>query len=229
MKTLKKPNLLILIAVLTLFSFKSLAQEGFYLGAKFIPAISSINSKTYGDSVRLETTIALGGGGLMGYQFNKNIATQLEVLYMATGQKYKAGTVDYVVKTNYLSVPLLLKWSTDITNPASFNVHFGPQMGFLMGSSISTSGQGGGVQVDPVIDIRPQDIGIAYGVGVDFNLTSDSKLKALLGFRGVNGLIDINNQDEINPENPGVTGQYIILERANTNLYGIYLGTSYRF
>ena len=228
MKTLKSYHVL-LLTFLLLFGFKSLAQEGFYLGAKFMPGISSINSKTFNDSVTVSTTIALGGGGFAGYQFNENIATQLEVLYMATGQKYKRGTVDYHVRTNYLSIPLLLKWSTDIANPASFNVHFGPQFGFLMGTELETDDEGGGVQIEPEISIRPQDFGIAYGVGVDFNLTEDSKLKALLGFRGINGLVDINNQDEINPENPGVTDQYIIIEKATTSLYGIYAGMSYRF
>ncbi|MGI8893098.1 MAG: outer membrane beta-barrel protein [Bacteroidia bacterium] len=229
MKTLRKLNILIVTAFLSLFSFQSVAQEGFYLGAKFAPGISAIKSNTYNDSVKVETTIALGGGGLMGYQFNQHIATQLEVMYMASGQKYKAGTVDYHVRTNYLSMPLLLKLSTDINNPVSFNIQFGPQISFLMGTELETDNAGGGVQIEPEISIRPQDIGIAYGLGMDFNITSDSKLQGLFGFRGINGLVDINNKDERNPENPGVTENYIIIERATTSLYGIYLGLQYRF
>lgn len=229
MKTLGKPNILIVTALISLFSLQSLAQEGIFIGAKFAPGVSSINGKTYNDSLKVETTIALGGGGLIGYQFNENIATQLEVLYMATGQKYKAGTVDYHVRTNYLSMPILFKWSTDINNPVSFNVQFGPQISFLMGTELETDNAGGGVQIEPEISIRPQDIGIAYGLGLDFNLTSDSKLQGLFGFRGINGLVDINNQDEVNPENPGVTNQYIIIEKATTSIYSMYLGIQYRF
>ena len=229
MKTYKRITFLMLIAFFALVSTKIYAQEGVFIGAKFTPGISSINSSTYSDSVTLETTIALGGGGLIGYQFNEHIATQLEVMYMASGQRYKSGTRDYHVKTNYLSVPLLFKWSTDINNPVSFNVQLGPQISFLMGTELETDNAGGGVQIEPEISIRPQDIGIAYGLGLDFNITEDSRLQGLFGFRGVNGFVDINNQDEINPEDPGITEQYIIIEKATTSLYGIYLGLQYRF
>lgn len=100
----------------------------------------------------------------------------------------------------------------------------GPQLGINTGSSLDVEGNSTIDTVNATINIKPADIGIAYGAGIDLGLGPDRLLHVNIGFRGVYGIIDIGEDS-----NNNTTSSYYILDRSKLKTYSGYAGLSYKF
>lgn len=194
------------------------------LGIRFMPTTSDIKvQNSDGNSVDGEVVVSYGYGGLLGYNFTKHVGLQLEVLYSTLSQKYADHTLDREIDINYVNVPLLLSLNVNRTNAFNINLAVGPQLGINVGSSVTTRGTANGnTNTKAVLAVKENDFGIAYGGGVDFGLNAARTIRFDIGFRGVNGLMDVSDRSE-----KLETGSYYILQKKRTQTYAGYIGFTF--
>jgi hypothetical protein len=195
----------------------------FLLGLRFLPTLTALDfNNNHNGTVETSFVLGYGFGGLIGVNFNNHIGMQAEILYSSLAQKYSEGSINREVRLNYVNIPLLLSLNTDYSKPVNLNFVIGPQLGINTGSSISSSGGQGADTVQAVLAVKPGDLGLAYGLGLDFNLGPNSNTKLSIGYRGVFGLIDISDDS-----NNQTTNSYYILSRSHVRTYAAYLGLTF--
>jgi hypothetical protein len=192
-------------------------------GIRYMPTFTSLALNTYnGQTIQGEATISHGYGVMLAFNFSKHVGIQAEASYNAISQKYKDQNLDREVNINYINIPVLLSLNTDKTKPVNFNVVLGPQFGINAGSSFNTSGNGNTDTLHAVLAVKQSDIGFAYGAGFEFALNKPRTFRLDLGFRGVYGLVNI---DESNTNG----NTYNILVHASRKTYGGYAGLAFLF
>ncbi len=196
-----------------------------YIGGRVLATVTDVDiNQSESGTVTTEIVWGYGVGGYIGYNFSPHFALQLEVLYQSLAQRIKYNNVDQKLNLRYLNLPLLFVFNTDIRKPVNFNVCVGPQLGFRLGADLSTE-DGAGSSPDTLqaaLSVKPSDIGFAYGAGFDFKLSPALKLG--IGFRGVVGLIDIDENSNNNTSN-----NYYVLDRSKLRTYSGYLGLRVSF
>jgi|GEM_PF-1364765 len=193
-------------------------------GVRFMPTISSIKvQNSDGSGVSGSAVVSYGYGGLLGFNLNKHIGLQVEVLYNTLSQKYQDHTFDRQININYVNVPLLLSLNTNRINVVNFNLVAGPQWGINVGSSVNTTGTGNGnSDTQAILSVKKNDFGIAYGAGLDFSVNPARTIRIDLGFRGVMGLTDVGDQSK-----PLDANSYYILREKQTQRYSAYIGLTF--
>lgn len=196
-----------------------------YIGARVLATVTDVDYRKYDNgTVATEIIWGYGVGGYLGYNFSPNFALQLEVLYQSLAQRVKFNNTDHRLDLRYLNIPLLLVLNTDIRKPVNLNICAGPQVGIRLGAEIDEE-EGAGSAPDTVqaaLAVKPGDLGLAYGAGLDFNVSSTVKLG--IGFRGVIGIIDIDE----NSQNT-TTNNFYVLDRSKLRTYSGYLGLRVSF
>jgi opacity protein-like surface antigen len=194
-------------------------------GIRFMPTFTSLEIKTStGNNVSGDVTLGFGMGALLGFNFSKHIGVQGEIIYSSISQKYEIDDTAYKINLRYVNVPLLLSLNTGKTKAVNLNVVAGPQMGFNVGSRLTTSGVSDPNNPQPVLSVKKSDIGFAYGGGVDFALNASHTVRLSFGYRGVFGLLDISNRS-----NTITTNSYYILDRTHVKTNAAYAGLSILF
>jgi opacity protein-like surface antigen len=118
----------------------------------------------------------------------------------------------------------LLSLSTGKSNPVNLNFVIGPQIGYSIGSSITTSGNATSDTMKTVLATRKGDFGFAYGAGLEFALNEPRTIRLDIGYRGVYGFVNISNTSE-NVQ----TGSQYILNRATIRTNSVYIGFTLLF
>jgi len=194
-----------------------------YIGFRFMPTLTNMYIKEQNNgNVKASGVLGYGFGAIIGYNFTKNIGVQGEVLYSALAQEFVIGEKKQRLDLSYINIPLLLSLNTNYCKSVNLNFVVGPQIGINTGSKIKSEGGEGTDTIQAVVAVKPADLGIAYGVGVDFKLGSNMHLG--LGFRGVYGLLDISDNN-----NTATTNEYYVLDRAHVKTYSGYVGLSFDF
>jgi opacity protein-like surface antigen len=239
MKTINmKKIFLITLGALFIFSKTSFAQDqttgqktdpNFHhgiFGVRFMPSVSTIKVQNYkGEVINGDFVVGYGYGALLGFDFNKHVGLQLEVIYNQLSQKYKDDQLDRRVNINYVNIPLLLSLNTNRAKAVNFNIVAGPQMGINVGSNLKTTGTyNGNSNTQAVLAIKKNDFGFAYGAGLDFCLNPRHTVRLDLGFRGVMGLVDVSDQSTTLQ-----TNSYYILRKDHIQTYAGYIGFAFLF
>ncbi|CAN5527586.1 hypothetical protein BH11BAC1_BH11BAC1_25440 [soil metagenome] len=197
-----------------------------YFGARALVTLTSLRVKSIDNStIATDFIVGYGGGGVIGVNFSKNLGLQAEVLYSMLAQKYKDNDqIERNLKISYLNIPLLFVLNTDVSRVVNLNVCAGPQLGINTGSSLKTesSNSDNADTVHAVLAVKTADFGFAYGIGVDFMLAPSLKLS--IGYRGVQGLVDVSDKSKNTTNN-----DYYILDRAHVNTYSGYAGLAICF
>lgn len=192
------------------------------IGFRFMPTVSAFNVKRSDGVVQSDFTFGYGFGGLVGVNFNKNIGLQLELQYNSLSQKYSDQSIDRRVDIKYVNVPLLISFNTNRESFINLNAVIGPQIGFNVGSKLTTSGIPEESDVRAILAVKQNDFGFAYGLGIDFGLNKARSVRLDLGFRGVQGLIDISDNN-----NTQETNSYYILDKSRIKSFSIYGGLTF--
>lgn len=210
-------------ALLLLLSGNQLfAQSKAVVGFRFMPTISSLKLQTSsGGTVKSQAVLGFGIGGVVGFNFTEHVAVQAEIMYNSLSQKYKTTNEENQINLKYINVPVLLSLNTGRYNPINANVVLGPQVGFSIGSSLSSSGSD---TAQAVLAVRKSDFGFAYGAGVDFGLNPKKSFRLAIGFRGVYGLFDIASTNQSTSNN-----SYYIVDKSNIQTYAAYVGVNFLF
>ncbi|NPD45402.1 MULTISPECIES: porin family protein [unclassified Lentimicrobium] len=154
MNNLKKQALVITLSlIVSLGAFAQKAHYGVKAGANFAVQ-SEIADYANNNNIRTGLTVGVFGN----YTLNDKVSFQAELNYDQKGGK----TDDATLKYDYLSVPVLFKYSLGKSDKTAlkFNVNLGPYAAFLLQSEVEIS--------DQTIDMKDQ--------------TEDFELGGILGF-----------------------------------------------
>ncbi len=194
-------------------------------GFRFMPTITQFKMQTYpGGTVAGQATFGYGIGGMIGVNFTNHIGIEADIIYNSLSQKYKDQELERTIKINYINFPLLLSLNTGKSNPVNLNFVVGPQMGYNLGSSISSSGTNGTDTITTIVAVKKGDVGFAYGAGLEFMLNQTRTIRLDLGFRGVYGFLDI--QQPIADAN---TRSFNAINHTNIKTYSGFAGISFLF
>lgn len=194
-------------------------------GFRFMPTFSSFDMKTSsGGTVKGEVTLGYGVGGLLAINFSNHVGIQAEVIYNSLSQKFVDQELEREINLRYVNIPLLVSLNTGKSKPVNLNAVFGPQIGFNVGSSITSSGGTSSDTLTTVLAIKKSDIGFAYGAGLEFALNSTRSIRLDIGFRGVYGFVNVSNTSQTTE-----TNSYYILDRAKVNTNAGYIGITFLF
>lgn len=198
----------------------------FIAGLRFMPTLTSLDfAKPDQGTIETKFVLGYGFGGMLGLNFTDHVGLQAEVIYSSLAQKYTDADFEREVKLSYINVPLLLSINTNYSLPVNLNIVAGPQLGINTGSKLSTSsGAEGTDTVNAVLAVKPADIGLAYGAGLDFGFGSSFSTRLSVGFRGVYGLIDVSEKS-----NSVTTDSYYVLDRSHVKTYAGYIGLTFTF
>jgi hypothetical protein len=184
---LKQNQLLMKKLVLTLcaicaFAVASFAQ-GVSFGAKAGVNIAKQKWEAQGISVSPDALTGFHVGGFATIMFSESFGLQPELLFSIVGAKMDFGSGDdSSLKMSYISVPVMFRYQ-----PVEiFNLHAGPQFGFLASAKAESDGDSEDVKEA----FKGLDLGLGFGAGVDLPMG--------LGFtaRYVLGLSNISEGDE---------------------------------
>ena len=147
-----------------------------------------------GFSASADARTGFHAGGYLNLGFSESFSLQPELLYSSVGAKF----MDTQFKTDYVSIPVMFKY-----NPAAiFNIHAGPQFGFLMSAKMDDE--------DVKDGFKGLDLGLGIGAGVDLPMGLG------LSARYVMGLSNIAEEEE------GMTGD------ASTKNTALQVSLSYK-
>lgn len=194
-------------------------------GFRFMPTVTQFKMQTYeGGTVAGQATFGYGIGGLIGFNFTNHVGVEADIIYNSLSQKYKDQTMEKTIHINYMNFPVLLSLNTGKANPVNLNFVVGPQMGYNLGSSISSSGSNGTDTITTIVAVKKGDVGFAYGAGLEFMLNDTRTIRLDLGFRGVFGFLDIQE-----PATGVNTKSYNVINHTNIKTYSAFAGFSFLF
>lgn len=209
---------------LLLLSLTKLDAQKMEFGLRYMPTFSSFEVFTPGNGRQIgDYTNGYGFGATLGFNFTDHVGIQVEAIYSAIGQKYTEVDVERKINLKYINVPLLLSINTGKSKVVNFNLVGGPQIGISVGSNIFTS-KDGPENSNAVLSVKNGDLGVAYGAGLDFGVNSARTMRIGLGFRGVQGLFDISDNNATLS-----TDGYYLLDRSKVKTYAAYAGLSLLF
>jgi hypothetical protein len=115
----------------------------------------------------LDSRASVYAGGLAHIHLSKHIAIQPEVVYSGQGAKQNVGDGNYVLRLNYINVPVLLQYMI----ADGFRLQTGPQLGLLTNAKAKTGNITTGVKSDYTSADFAWSVGAGYlthsGLGVD--------------------------------------------------------------
>ena len=156
-------------------------KKVFVLIAAAIVSMSAMAQVQFGAKVGVDMTNFWGkdvehgmkpnyqAGLVMEYKFNPNFAIAPEVVFASQGGKFNVGDVKLNYTTNYINVPVMLKYYVAPT----FSIDFGPQVGFIVYSKQKFGDE-------KPIDIKDLTKSVDFGLGLGgtYNLTDNAFVQA---------------------------------------------------
>lgn len=164
------------LAVIAFCAGGALAQGisgGIKAGANF--ANQNVDMDGFDFSPKSRTSLHVGFFATI--MVSETFGIQPELLYNSVGSKIDIAGEDAISKINYLSIPVMLRY-----NPVPvFNIHVGPQFGFLLSAEDEYDGQ----SVDAKDDYKQLDLGLGLGAGVDLPMGLGLSARYVLGLSNI--------------------------------------------
>jgi hypothetical protein len=163
--------------VFTILLAVAVAAGGYAQSFKFGPKVGlNVSNYTSGD-IEGDALVGLHLGGLLNFGLGQVFSIQPEVLFSTQGAKIKNS--DYEFKTNYVSIPVMLKART------GFGLYFeaGPQVAFKTGEKNVGS---------QTISNFANDLDVAGGIGLGYQ----AGFGLGVGARYVQGLSKVGTLNE---------------------------------
>jgi hypothetical protein len=121
---------------------------------------------------------ALGIGGVLEYDINKNLAVCVQPMYVQKGGKLKendivpSANLDAEIQLSYIEIPAFLK--VPMAFDPKYYVLAGPTFGFAIGSQEKLKGDDINVTVDVKPTTKSFDLGLLFGCGANFPIGNNS-------------------------------------------------------
>jgi hypothetical protein len=158
-----------------------LLAQGIDFGVKAGANIA--NQKLTGDfNLDTKAIVSFHGGVFVVWMFTEQLGLQPELLLSMQGSKDKDDMYDYKITTNYVSIPVLVRYNIN----DMFSVHAGPQFGIL----VSAKEEFDGDKEDIKEDFKTMDIGLAIGAEANLPVPNLG-----VGLRYIIGLTNVLSDD----------------------------------
>ena len=188
---MKKINLTLIIAIITIVSVNAQTTFGVKAGANFS---SFAYSDSYGEDNSEKGRTSIHFGAVAEVQISDKFSVQPELLFSSLGNIYDDSEGDYsykeVMKVNYLTMPLMAKYYV----AEGFSLEAGPQIGFLLSAKYDWDDTYMGESDSGTDDFKEYfknlDFGLNFGVGYKL----DSGLN--FGARYYLGLSNIEEEED---------------------------------
>ena len=137
----------------------------------------------------MKMRVAYHFGGFVNIGLSEVLSVQPELLYNSVGAKMDE---DINLHANYLSIPVNLQYSF-----GNFNIHAGPQLGFLLSAKMKAEVDGESAEVDVKEYFKGTDLGLNLGLGAAFG-----KLHASARYTmGITKIWESEGEEEIDAKN----------------------------
>ena len=167
--------------MLALICSTGLLAQGIDFGVKAGANIA--NQKISGDyDIDTKAIVSFHGGVFVVWMFTEQLGLQPELLLSMQGSKEKDDTYDYKIITNYVSIPVLVRYNIN----DMFSVHAGPQFGIL----VSAKEEFDGDKEDIKDDFKTMDVGLAIGAEANLPVPNLG-----VGLRYIIGLTNVLTDD----------------------------------
>lgn len=168
----------IILSVLAVgaMSYASAQDSGTKFGLKAGLNLANLS----GDVEDVDTKLGAQFGAFAEIMVTENFAVQPELVFSMQGAKteYTELGANYEEKLNlsYLNIPIMAKYYVT----PQFNIHAGPQVGFLMSAKNKYEVSGGGQSASGDIDLKDlmKSVDFGLGLGVGYNFTDNLGLEA---------------------------------------------------
>lgn len=144
------------------------AQGNFTFG----PKVGFDLTNFWGKDVKHGMQANYQAGMFFEYRFNNGFAIAPEVVFASQGGKGKVEGVKYTYTTNYINVPVMLKYYVI----PQLSIDFGPQIGFNVYSKQTT--QVGEVKVKEDYKDVTNTVDFGLGLGATYNLSTNAFVQA---------------------------------------------------
>jgi opacity protein-like surface antigen len=192
------------------------------VGVKYMPTFSALDlSTSNGQVVKGSATVSHGFGFGLGINFTRHLGVQGEINYYKSTQIYKDNSVNREVSVSYVNIPVMLSLNTDKTKWVNLNFVAGPQFGMNVSSNLKNTGTPSDT-LNAFVSVKKQDVGFAYGAGVELILNRIHTLRLDLGYRGFYGLVNMNDANS-------TPGNYNVIVKTSRKTYGAYVGLTFLF
>ncbi|HPC12030.1 MAG TPA: porin family protein, partial [candidate division Zixibacteria bacterium] len=179
-------QLILMAGALLMLGIAASAQEspagvtgkGVKLGLDF----SRINTEYDELDDFLDSRVGFTAGAFLTYRVSRQFAVQPEILYVAKGAEKDFFFYTPEWATEYLEIPVLLKFDLMPAGPAHPNLFAGPALDFLLGSEFRVSDY----RIDLSDYTQSVDVGLVFGGGIDYGyFTFDARYTV-----GLIGMVD---------------------------------------
>lgn len=162
-------------------------------------------------------------------KFNVNITNRSAfatgIIYSLQGNTYELGegpiTTTREVQTDFVKIPLMYHYNSDIDNVVRFIFGIGPQLAFRSSTDIKVNGTNEALQYDDFY--RDLDLQIAGLVGAAYSVIKE--LELTLAIRGDYGLL--NAEDVEAPIYEDIYGVASDRPRTANSTFGVEFGVNY--
>jgi hypothetical protein len=154
----------------------SMYGQGVSGGLKFGVNLANQKFESDGFSITPDGRTSFHAGLFLTTMVTENFGIQPELLYNSVGSKFDISGSDIVQKFNYLSVPIMFRYS-----PVQvFNLHAGPQFGILLSATQEFDGDS-----EDIEDVKTLDLGLGFGAGLDLPMGLTASLRYTLGLSNI--------------------------------------------
>lgn len=160
-----------------IFSAAGLFAQGVSGGLKVGANFANQKFEADGLDISPDMRTSLHLGLFATIMVSETFGVQPELMYNSVGSKFDLGSEESVTKMDYLVVPIMLRY-----NPVPvFNIHAGPQFGFLLSAKQEYDGD----SQDIKDGLKGLDLGFGVGVGVDLPMGLGFSARYVLGLSNV--------------------------------------------
>ncbi len=180
---------LLLVAAIAVFGITSLtAQVSF--GVKAGLNITNIAGDDVEDT---DSKIGFHVGGFAEMPISEQLSFQPELLFSTHGSKFIDGDDELKINSNYINLPLMLKYNVSDV----FGIEFGPHVGFLIDSEFES----GGASIDAKDYFKSIDFGINAGFSYYFSENVFAQARYTMGLADVFEESDFTGDQSVDAKN----------------------------
>jgi len=164
--------------------FELNAQQGFHLGARFLPQSTWMFNDDDSDSGHFKyvPTYRSAAGAGLSYFFTEGFGIGTELIFSRQGQKFTIDTLGNAFNMlNYRKIPILIHLASNPSQGTHFYFYAGPQIMMLQNATWGREISGLNLNVDATSFYKSQILGALLGLGAGFKIKP--YLYANLGIR----------------------------------------------
>lgn len=179
------------VTVITLLSIVFVNAQNAQFGVKAGVNFGSINGD---DTDEFEMRTSFHVGVVSEILFSEKFSIQPELLYSSQGAKMSEEGFDFVIKLNYINLPVMAKFYVI----EGLSLEVGPQFGFLLSAKAKSEFDGESEEEDIKDGLNDFDFGINFGAGYKLENGLSFAARYIYGF---SNLADTETEDDVKVNN----------------------------